>query len=110
MTGAKAATRIALIMSIVTLVVGVVGLIAIPVLNAFVTDKYNAYGEVPVPGSGSLRLPAGEVTVSFPHPGDQQSERRWPAGAAAHHDAHPARRSRGSGRDRKLRQHNHSQQ
>ena len=28
-------------------------------------DKYNAYGEVPIPGSGSLHLPAGEVTVSL---------------------------------------------
>jgi hypothetical protein len=65
MTGAKAATRFAVIMSIVTLVVGVVGLIATLVLNAFVLDNYDAYGEVPVPGSGSLRLPAGEVTVSF---------------------------------------------
>lgn len=65
MTGAKAATRFALIMSVVTLVVGVVGVIATLMLNAFVMDKYNAYGEVPVPGSGSLRLPAGEVTVSF---------------------------------------------
>ena len=35
------------------------------VLNAFVFDKYDAYGEVPIPGSSSLHLPAGEVTVSF---------------------------------------------
>jgi hypothetical protein len=47
------------------MVVGVVGFVVTLVLNAFVLDKYNAYGEVPVPGSGSLQLPAGEVTVSF---------------------------------------------
>ncbi|MGH3576688.1 MAG: SHOCT domain-containing protein [Mycobacterium sp.] len=42
-----------------------VGFIVTLLLNAFVLDKYNAYGEVPIPGSGSLHLPAGEVTVSF---------------------------------------------
>lgn len=35
------------------------------VLNAFVFDKYDAYGEVPIPGSSSLHLPAGQATVSF---------------------------------------------
>jgi hypothetical protein len=65
MTGAKAATRLAVIMSVVAMVVGAVGFVATLLLNAFVLDKYNAYGEVPVPGSGSLQLPAGEVTVSF---------------------------------------------
>jgi hypothetical protein len=35
------------------------------ILNAFVLDDYDAYGEVPIPGSTSLHLPAGEVTVSF---------------------------------------------
>jgi hypothetical protein len=35
------------------------------VLNTFFLDKYNAYGEVPIPGSGSLYLPAGEVTISL---------------------------------------------
>jgi Short C-terminal domain len=28
-------------------------------------DKYNAYGEVSIPGTGSLSLPAGEVTISL---------------------------------------------
>jgi hypothetical protein len=57
--------RIAVSTAILTLVVGGVGLIAALILNAFVLDKYDAYGEVPVPGSTSLHLPAGEVTVSF---------------------------------------------
>ena len=41
------------------------GFVVTLVLNAFVLDKYNAYGEVPVPASGNLHIPAGEVTVSF---------------------------------------------
>lgn len=52
-------------MSAVTLVVAGVGIVATLIVNAFVLDKYNAYGEVPIPGSGSVQLPAGQVTVSF---------------------------------------------
>ncbi|BCQ08633.1 hypothetical protein JMUB5695_02070 [Mycobacterium heckeshornense] len=54
-----------MVMSVVAMVVGAVGFVAMLLLNVFVLDRYNAYGEVPVPGSGSLQLPAGEVTVSF---------------------------------------------
>ncbi|WP_101947306.1 SHOCT domain-containing protein [Mycobacterium sp. 3519A] len=57
--------RIAIFSAILTLIIGGVGLIAALILNAFVLDDYDAYGEVPVPGSTSLQLPAGEVTVSF---------------------------------------------
>lgn len=57
--------RIAVGVSILALVVGVAGVIATLVLNAFVLDDYDAYGEVPIPGSGEVRLPEGEVTVSF---------------------------------------------
>lgn len=46
-------------------VVAVIGFVITLVLNVFVLDKYNAYGEVSVPGSDSLRLPSGKVTVSF---------------------------------------------
>ncbi len=35
------------------------------VLNAFFLDDYDAYGEVPIPGSGSVHLPRGEITMSF---------------------------------------------
>ena len=28
-------------------------------------DEYGAYGEVPIPGSGEVRLPEGETIVSF---------------------------------------------
>lgn len=57
--------RIAMFSAVVALAVGGVGLIAMLMLNAFVLDEYDAYGEVPVPGSTSLHLPAGEMTVSF---------------------------------------------
>ena len=57
--------KISLAAAIVMMVVSVGGFIVALVLNAFFLDKYNAYGEVPVPGSGSLYLPAGEVTVSL---------------------------------------------
>jgi hypothetical protein len=65
MTGQRTAARILIWISILTLVVSVAGFIATLILNAFVLDKYDAYGEVPIPGSSSLHLPAGEVTVSF---------------------------------------------
>ena len=65
MSGQRTAARILIWISILTLVVSVVGFIATLILNAFVLDKYDAYGEVPIPGSSSLRLPAGEVKVSF---------------------------------------------
>ena len=47
------------------MVVSIIGFIATLILNAFVFDEYDAYGEVPIPGSSSLHLPAGEVTVTF---------------------------------------------
>ncbi len=57
--------RIAIVSSILTLVTAVVGFVAVLILNAFVLDEYDAYGEVSIPGRSSLHLPAGEVTVSF---------------------------------------------
>src|SRR5271157_1184037 len=51
--------------AIAMLVVSVIGFITALVLNTFFLDKYDAYGEVPIPGSGSLHLPSGEVTVSL---------------------------------------------
>jgi hypothetical protein len=51
--------------AIVLTVGSVIGFIATLFLGAFVLDKYDAYGEVPIPGTGKLHLPAGRVTVSF---------------------------------------------
>jgi hypothetical protein len=45
--------------------VSIAGFIVTLILNAFVLDDYAAYGEVPIPGSRTLHLPAGEVKVSF---------------------------------------------
>ena len=47
------------------MVIAVPGFIVTLVLNAFFLDDYDAYGQVPVPGSASLHLPAGEVTISL---------------------------------------------
>jgi len=49
----------------VMMVVAVAGFIVTLVLNAFFLDEYDAYGEVPIPGSGTLHLPAGDVTISL---------------------------------------------
>jgi hypothetical protein len=61
----RSGPRFAILSAVLTLVIGGVGLIAMLILNAFVLDKYDAYGEVSIPGSTSLHLPAGEVTVNF---------------------------------------------
>ena len=47
------------------MLVSVVGFIVALVVNAFFLDDYNEYGEVSIPGSGSVHLPRGEVTVSL---------------------------------------------
>jgi hypothetical protein len=65
MAGGRAAPKIFILSAVLTLVVALVGFIVTVVLNAFVFDDYDAYGEVPIPGSSSLHLPAGEATVSF---------------------------------------------
>ena len=70
------------------MVVAVPGFIVMLVLNAFFLDDYDAYGEVPIPGSGSVHLPRGEVTVNF-HTVTRQWG-RWFAGAAARDHLHPA--------------------
>ena len=57
--------KISLAAAIAMMVVAVGGFIVALVLNTFFLDKYNAYGEVPIPGSGSVHLPAGEVTISL---------------------------------------------
>jgi hypothetical protein len=61
----RTAPRALTTVAVVTMVVSVIGFIATLILNAFVFDEYDAYGEVPIPGSSSLHLPAGEVTVTF---------------------------------------------
>lgn len=56
---------------IVTAVVGLLvavsvgGLIAVVAANVLVFNKFDAYGEVPIPGESTLYLPAGPVSVNF---------------------------------------------
>ena len=92
------------------MVVSVAGFIATLVLNAFFLDKYNAYGEVPIPGSSRVHLPAGEVTISLhavviggPNGGGLPVP---PLGR----DDQTARRGGAAGGDGKHRQHNDGQQ
>jgi hypothetical protein len=57
--------KVARTTAIMLMVGSIIGFIATLFLGAFVLDRYNAYGEVPVPGTSKLHLPAGQVTVSF---------------------------------------------
>jgi hypothetical protein len=57
--------RILTTVAVLTMVVSVIGFVTTLILNAFVFDEYDAYGEVTIPGSSSLQLPAGDVTVTF---------------------------------------------
>ena len=49
----------------VLLFVSIFGIGGSLALNAILFDKYDAYGEVPIPGTRTLHLPAGDVKVSF---------------------------------------------
>ncbi|MBB3603343.1 hypothetical protein FHT40_003004 [Mycolicibacterium sp. BK556] len=51
--------------SVFLMIVGAIGFFAVMMLNAFVFDDFDAYGEVPVPGTGQVQLPAGEAQISF---------------------------------------------
>jgi hypothetical protein len=57
--------RILTAVAVATMIASAVGFVVMLILNAFVLDEYDAYGEVPVPGSSSLHLPAGDATVTF---------------------------------------------
>ena len=57
--------RLAIAASALLLVLSVAGFVGSLLLNAFVFDRYDAYGEVPIPGTQTLRLPNGEVKISF---------------------------------------------
>ena len=58
-------TKISLAAAIALMVASAIGFVLTLVLGAFVLDKYDAYGEVTIPGTGKLHLPAGPVTVNF---------------------------------------------
>lgn len=65
MAGAKTVSRILTISGVAMMVIGGVGFIVVMVLNAFVLDEFDAYGEVAIPGSGRVQLPAGQAQISF---------------------------------------------
>lgn len=65
MAGAKTVSRILTLSGILMMVIGGVGFIIVMVLNAFVLDEFDAYGEVPIPGSAQVQLPAGQAQISF---------------------------------------------
>jgi Short C-terminal domain len=47
------------------MVIGAIGFFVTMMLNAFVLDDFDSYGEVPIPGSGQVQLPAGQAQISF---------------------------------------------
>jgi hypothetical protein len=51
--------------AVLTMIASLIGFVVTLMLNAFVLDDYDAYGEVSIPGSTSLHLPAGDATVTF---------------------------------------------
>jgi hypothetical protein len=51
--------------AILLMIGSAIAFVAILTLGAFVLDDYDAYGEVPIPGTAKLHLPAGQVTVNF---------------------------------------------
>lgn len=57
--------RILTAVAVFTMVAAGIAFVVSLILNAFVFDEYDAYGEVPIPGSSSLQLPQGDVTVTF---------------------------------------------
>ncbi|HTM86093.1 MAG TPA: SHOCT domain-containing protein [Mycobacterium sp.] len=61
----SAGPRRLIVVSVVSMVTAFVGFFVMLLLNTLVLDDFDAYGEVPVPGAGSVELPAGEVTISF---------------------------------------------
>lgn len=61
----RIATRIATALVAALAVVSVGGLVTLAAVNAFVLEKFDAYGEIPIPGRSTVYLPAGEVSVNF---------------------------------------------
>lgn len=60
-TGPRVLTSVA----VLTMIAAGVGFFVMIFANAFFLDDYAKYGEVAIPGSGSVVLPVGDVTVTF---------------------------------------------
>lgn len=65
MAGALTRTSYLMASSVFMMIIGAIGFFVTMMLNAFVFDDFDAYGEVPVPGSGQVQLPAGQAQISF---------------------------------------------
>ena len=57
--------RLGIVGSVVLLLFSIGGFVLALVLNAVVFSSFDAYGEVPIPGTKTLHLPQGPATVSF---------------------------------------------
>lgn len=57
--------RIMTVVAVLTMVAAIAGVVVTLLLNLFVFDEYDAYGEIAIPGSSSMHLPAGDATVTF---------------------------------------------
>ena len=57
--------RLAYIGAILLFAGSLIGFIVTMMLNSFVWADYGAYGKVPIPGTGTVHLPAGQISVSF---------------------------------------------
>lgn len=65
MSDGRSASKIVSVVASLVAALSIAGLIIVVAVNAFVLDKYNAYGEVPIPGKSTVYLPAGEVAANF---------------------------------------------
>jgi putative oligomerization/nucleic acid binding protein len=61
----RTAPRILTTIAVFTMVAAAIGFVVTLCLNAFFFDEYDKYGELPIPGTGSVQLPAGDVAVTF---------------------------------------------
>lgn len=65
MTGRWPGSRIFAVGATVVAALFVAATVALTALSAFVFDRFDAYGEVPIPGESTVYLPAGPVTINF---------------------------------------------
>lgn len=63
--GRPGARRFVVVAAVVLMALSLVGFIVSMMANSFWLDHYDAYGDVPVPGEGTVRLPQGDVNISF---------------------------------------------
>lgn len=65
MAGDRSASRVVAIVITALAGLSVAALVTVAMLSAFVFDRYDGYGQVPIPGESTVYLPAGPVSISF---------------------------------------------